>query len=285
MLKLKRYLKPYLALLLAAVALLFGQAMLELTLPNYMSDIVNIGLQQGGITDAAPEAIGAEEMAMMETFMSESDKAAVQSAYTRLEEGSESLTSLRGTYPGLEAGDWALAEDADRDAANAAFSRAAYALVDVMGALGGGELPEESSSSVDMEAVASMMAALGEPAGQQALAAAVQEAAVTPESMLSQTGVVFTRIFYQQLGRIPTPSRPAISGRWASRWWGSRCCSPPAPSRRASAWPGWAPAWGGTSGGIFSARSPISTTPRWTSFPPPASSPAPPTTSHRFRTS
>ena len=200
MLKLKRYLKPYLALLLAAVALLFGQAMLELTLPNYMSDIVNIGLQQGGITDAAPEAIGAEEMAMMETFMSESDKAAVQSAYTRLEEGSESLTSLRGTYPGLEAGDWALAEDADRDAANAAFSRAAYALVDVMGALGGGELPEESSSSVDMEAVASMMAALGEPAGQQALAAAVQEAAVTPESMLSQTGVVFTRIFYQQLG-------------------------------------------------------------------------------------
>ena len=38
MLKLKRYLKPYLALLLAAVALLFGQAMLELTLPNYMSD-------------------------------------------------------------------------------------------------------------------------------------------------------------------------------------------------------------------------------------------------------
>ena len=83
MLKLKRYLKPYLALLLAAVALLFGQAMLELTLPNYMSDIVNIGLQQGGITDAAPEAIGAEEMAMMETFMSESDKAAVHSAYSR----------------------------------------------------------------------------------------------------------------------------------------------------------------------------------------------------------
>ena len=57
MFKLKQYIKPYLALLLGAVILLFGQAMLELTLPNYMSDIVNVGLQQGGITSPAPEAI------------------------------------------------------------------------------------------------------------------------------------------------------------------------------------------------------------------------------------
>ena len=34
MLKLKRYLKPYWMLLICAVAFLFGQAMLELTLPN-----------------------------------------------------------------------------------------------------------------------------------------------------------------------------------------------------------------------------------------------------------
>ena len=45
MLKLKQYLKPYIALLLGAVILLFGQAMLELTLPNYMSDIVNVGVR------------------------------------------------------------------------------------------------------------------------------------------------------------------------------------------------------------------------------------------------
>ena len=62
MLKLKQYLKPYIALLLGAVILLFGQAMLELTLPNYMSDIVNVGLQQGGITYASPEAIDAQSM-------------------------------------------------------------------------------------------------------------------------------------------------------------------------------------------------------------------------------
>ena len=62
MLKLKRYLKPYIALFLGAIILLFGQALLELTLPNYMSDIVNVGLQQGGITYSAPDAIDAQSM-------------------------------------------------------------------------------------------------------------------------------------------------------------------------------------------------------------------------------
>ena len=69
MLKLKQYLKPYIALLLGAVILLFGQAMLELTLPNYMSDIVNVGLQQGGITYASPEAIDTQSMQLMQRFI------------------------------------------------------------------------------------------------------------------------------------------------------------------------------------------------------------------------
>ena len=69
MLKLKRYLKPYIALFLGAIILLFGQALLELTLPNYMSDIVNVGLQQGGITYSAPDAIDAQSMQLMQLFM------------------------------------------------------------------------------------------------------------------------------------------------------------------------------------------------------------------------
>ena len=98
MLKLKRYLKPYLGLLLVGVALLFGQAMLELTLPNYMSDIVNVGLQQGGITQAAPEVIDSDAMAMMQMFMSEEDKALVNAAYEPLSER-EDAADLKKTYP------------------------------------------------------------------------------------------------------------------------------------------------------------------------------------------
>jgi len=49
MLRLTKYLKPYLVLLVVSIALLFGQAMADLALPNYMSEIVNVGIQQGGI--------------------------------------------------------------------------------------------------------------------------------------------------------------------------------------------------------------------------------------------
>ena len=46
MIKLVKYLKPFLFGVLLAVVLLFGQAVCDLTLPNYMSEIVNIGIQQ-----------------------------------------------------------------------------------------------------------------------------------------------------------------------------------------------------------------------------------------------
>ena len=60
MMKLKRYLKPYIGFALAAIVLMFCQAAVDLNLPNLMSDIVNVGIQQGGITEAAPKAVSAE---------------------------------------------------------------------------------------------------------------------------------------------------------------------------------------------------------------------------------
>ena len=81
MTKIVRYLKPYIALLGAAVVLLFSQAMLDLSLPNMMSDIVNTGIQKGGITELSPKAISATSMQLMQKFMPESDKALVNAAY------------------------------------------------------------------------------------------------------------------------------------------------------------------------------------------------------------
>ncbi|NCA98281.1 MAG: ATP-binding cassette domain-containing protein [Clostridia bacterium] len=55
MMQLVRYLKPYWVSIVVIVALLFAQAMTDLALPDYMSNIVNVGLQQGGIERAVPE--------------------------------------------------------------------------------------------------------------------------------------------------------------------------------------------------------------------------------------
>ena len=202
MLKLKRYLKPYLGLLLVGVALLFGQAMLELTLPNYMSDIVNVGLQQGGITQAAPEVIDSDAMAMMQMFMSEEDKALVDAAYQPLGER-EDADKLKETYPNAGDEDLALAADPE-NGVNDAFNRAAYALVNMMEELAPAdsstETEEQASGTLDADAMAQLTAMLQSGALDEQLNEAIATAAVTPESMLEQTGVVLTKSFYTQLG-------------------------------------------------------------------------------------
>lgn len=202
MLKLKRYLKPYLGLLLVGVALLFGQAMLELTLPNYMSDIVNVGLQQGGITQAAPEVIDSDAMAMMQMFMSEEDKALVNAAYEPLSER-EDAADLKETYPNAGDEDLALVADPE-NGVNEAFNRAAYALVSMMEELAPADSAtqseEQASGTLDAEAMVQLTAMLQSGALDEQLNEAIATAAVTPESMLDQTGVVLTKSFYTQLG-------------------------------------------------------------------------------------
>ena len=215
MLKLKRYLKPYIALFLGAIILLFGQALLELTLPNYMSDIVNVGLQQGGITYSAPDAIDAQSMQLMQLFMSEEDRATIDGVYTQLSEG-EQLTELQKTFPKLQSGDYALIEER-AGGIDGAFSRASYALVQAMEAIAGQseqsigaistETDSESSSegTVDMAALHQLLPLLQNEEMlsaevKDAIDSAIQTAAVTPESLISQTGPVMVKSIYQFLG-------------------------------------------------------------------------------------
>ncbi|MBN2051436.1 MAG: ABC transporter ATP-binding protein [Spirochaetales bacterium] len=82
MLRLKKYLKPYLLMLLLAVALLFLQANADLALPDYMSRIVNVGIQQGGIESSLAKALRAEQMERLLLFMTEDEGLKVQDAYT-----------------------------------------------------------------------------------------------------------------------------------------------------------------------------------------------------------
>ena len=55
--KLLKYLRPFAGSIVIAIMLLFVQAISDLSLPSYMSNIVNIGIQQKGIEDAVPKAI------------------------------------------------------------------------------------------------------------------------------------------------------------------------------------------------------------------------------------
>ena len=85
MMKLIKHLKPFAGQIFFIFLLLFAQAMTDLSLPAYMSQIVNVGIQQGGIQNAVPEAIRASEMAKLTLFMDDSDKAVVTGDYILLD--------------------------------------------------------------------------------------------------------------------------------------------------------------------------------------------------------
>jgi ATP-binding cassette, subfamily B, multidrug efflux pump len=101
MFRLLKYLKPYTILILLAIALLFVQANADLALPDYMSNIVNVGIQQGGVANAIPVAVRQTEMNKLTIFMSVADKARVLSDYTLVDKNSSAYAIDVKLYPQL----------------------------------------------------------------------------------------------------------------------------------------------------------------------------------------
>ncbi|PKL76974.1 MAG: ABC transporter, partial [Candidatus Melainabacteria bacterium HGW-Melainabacteria-1] len=99
MIRLMRYLKPYIASIVLIVALLFLQANADLALPDYMSRIVNTGIQQGGIEDSLPQAMGGNKFDMVLQIVSPEEGATILAAYDRFEPGSEAHQALLKKYP------------------------------------------------------------------------------------------------------------------------------------------------------------------------------------------
>lgn len=81
--KLFKFMKPYAATILMIVVFLVLQAYCDLSLPGYTSDIVNVGIQQGGIDTAIPEQISVKDMDRLFLFVSEKDQKTVLDAYER----------------------------------------------------------------------------------------------------------------------------------------------------------------------------------------------------------
>ena len=195
--KIMKYLKPFAGSIAVAVVLVFVQAMCDLKLPDYMSNIVNVGIQQSGIADAVPEKIRASEVEKLFLFLSEDEQSLIAKHY--LGEASET----GGDY-------WILQKkglsSSDRKEMNAAFARA-FATVGTMeslekdpdtlqkvfGELGGQALP---SGNVDLIAMVSSM-----PFEQRMQIAdkVIAEYETLGESMLTQAAVQFVKEEYEEV--------------------------------------------------------------------------------------
>lgn len=201
---LKTYLKPFAALVLACILLLFGQAMCDLTLPNVMSDIVNTGIQLGGVDEAAPAVLNQQAVDLLTLFMNDAEAGTFKNAYTPVEHGSDEETKLAKTYENIKDMDAvALSEDADVQAVGDAYGKAAYAFMTFLKDYGAqtGQAMDAESGVQDMDmgqlyAVIPMLQQMPKETFSEAI-----DSAENAQSMIgSQVGATFTKLFYKELG-------------------------------------------------------------------------------------
>lgn len=201
---LKTYLKPFAALVLACILLLFGQAMCDLTLPNLMSDIVNTGIQLGGVDEAAPAVLNQQAVDLLTLFMNDAEARTFKNAYTPVEHGSDEETRLAKTYENIKNMDAvALSEDADVQAVGDAYGKAAYAFMTFLkdyGAQTGQAVDTESGvQDMDMSQLYAIIPVL-QQMPKETFSEAINSAENAQSMIGSQVGATFTKLFYKELG-------------------------------------------------------------------------------------
>lgn len=184
MIKLMKYLKKSAGYVALIIALLFLQAYCDLSLPDYTSKIVNIGIQQKGIEDGVPEKIRKTSMDGLELFMSQEDISELEIAYT-------------------EDGELYVLKDIDKDTRSS--------LNEILGK----PMLILEGLTVENEASGEMLAQMGIPEGADPVEAIAQmpedaRAQMTesmgekfrdmPDSMITQAAVSYVQAEYEALG-------------------------------------------------------------------------------------
>ena len=211
MFKLFRYLKPYRWLMLGAIALLFAQANLDLTLPDYLSRIVNIGIQQGGVEETVPRAIRQSMLQKVLLFLTPEEQSRLQQAYTLIDPASPDYATYLAQYPALASEPIAILKPLDPteiEALSPLFSRGLLTVSFLQQALTNPERAQMLAQGMGFDLSKlppgmDLFAVLGRlPAEQRArMVAAIQERLNTlGESMIHQMSLAVVKAEYEALG-------------------------------------------------------------------------------------
>lgn len=180
-----KYLKRSAGYIVLIIALLFLQAYCDLSLPNYTSNIINVGIQQNGIEDSVPEKIRKTSMDSLKLFMEEDDAKTVDGFYE--EEGDDLVLKDKISKE-------------DREELNDIFGKPMVIV---------------STLTSDSEESKAALAKMGIPEGTDPLAALSQMPAEAlaavkeqvgekidkmQESIITQAGVSYVRAEYEAMG-------------------------------------------------------------------------------------
>ncbi len=185
MIKLMGYLKksaPYIVLI---TALLFVQAYCDLSLPDFTSKIVNVGIQQKGIEDSVPEKLRDSTMQSLRLFMDEAQREEVLANYTQ------------------EDDTWVLKEDISKDtreSLNEDFSKAMMLLTVFSGDSEQGQQVMAQMGIPEGTDPLEVLARMPEEALAQIMDQVEEKLEDMPESIVTQAGVSFVASEYEALG-------------------------------------------------------------------------------------
>ena len=192
MTKIFKQLASHWAACLAVVALLIVQAYCDLSLPDYTSKIVDIGIQQGGIESPVPETIRDTTLQALELLMPEDTAAQVDQWY--------SMKDVDGL--------WHLSPDADMAELEAAFTTpdvVLYMAAAQNAAQAAGSAETMTPSIYDLDAVSRQFAAMAQAPDaremlQNQLSTAISQLDATMADNLSSQAVLLVGLEYEAQG-------------------------------------------------------------------------------------
>ena len=210
-----RFLKPFYLGVVFVIALLFIQALTDLNLPNYMSDIVNIGIQQSGISHSSPEVISTDAMLFIKNFMSEEDFETVESHYTLIDPDSYTNLNLNTSLEEVLCKDKDLTQS-ENDFLDSTFSYASFSFIQFMQELSTlnpeaipsdstadglekGDMDSAFSTEIHMQDLYKInpMLTVIPP---NIIETAIEKASEVDPFLVTQTGIAFVSSFYEELG-------------------------------------------------------------------------------------
>ena len=182
--KLLKMLKPYAGAVAVILCVLIVQAYCDLSLPGYTSDIVNVGIQQGGVDEKVPEQIGEEDLEKLLLFIPSKDQEKVRDAY---EEADAGLYDYDSTV-------WKLRESVAED------EEQMETLAEIMGKPMLFAAGIESDAELAKNMGAQMPGQMDDTARDKMLDEMYTQLEDMPETMIEQAATLYIKEVYQNLG-------------------------------------------------------------------------------------
>lgn len=216
MLKIMKYLEKSAGMILVIIAFLMIQATCDISLPDYTSNIVNVGIQQGGIENAVPEVIRESEMNRLLGLVSEKEAESIKDEYSLLDKNKLSedrYTEYKEKYPVLEKENLYVLNDSiskdDMENLDSIMSKPEMILYssendkeqsDAMKAQMLSKMPAEYAAALKDNDVVDIILMMDKEQSSAIVEKMYEQFDSMPESIVSQSAVSFVKAEYSKVG-------------------------------------------------------------------------------------